>query len=202
MLPLETMATIGPSPDLPDNAAASASAPAPSEMIRTFSAMSRIASFVSLGLTTMEPSTTRCIRSHMRRKTLWPPAPSTNDGCHPVNACADPILNESAVGAAVSGSAPKTLMFGLSAFAALPTPTTSPPPPMPPMIAAVCGPRCQRKAAKNTGGLSGEGQAVLCVQAAKKPPFSLTQNQPPKTGDPQVKIAACRGGFVCVPTSS
>jgi hypothetical protein len=47
-------------------------------------------------------------------------------------------------------------------------------------------PSCQRKAAKNAGGLSGEGQAVLCVQTAKKPPVSLTQNQPPKTG----KVAA------------
>ena len=45
-----------------------------------------------------------------------------------------------------------------------------------------CQPSCQRKAAKNAGGLSGEGQAVLCVQTAKKRPFSLTQNQPPKTG--------------------
>jgi pimeloyl-ACP methyl ester carboxylesterase len=35
-------------------------------------------------------------------------------------------------------------------------------------------------------GCSGEGQAVLCVQTAKKRPFSLTQNQPPKTG----KVAA------------
>jgi hypothetical protein len=26
------------------------------------------------------------------------------------------------------------------------------------------------------------GRAVLCVQTAKKPPVSLTQNQPPKTG--------------------
>ena len=33
---------------------------------------------------------------------------------------------------------------------------------------------------------AGEGQAVLCVQTAKKRPFSLTQNQPPKTG----KVAA------------
>jgi hypothetical protein len=47
-------------------------------------------------------------------------------------------------------------------------------------------PSCQRKAAKNAGGVSGEGQAVLCVQTAKKRPFSLTQNQPPKTG----KLAA------------
>jgi hypothetical protein len=47
-------------------------------------------------------------------------------------------------------------------------------------------PSCQRKAEKNAGGLSGEGQAVLCVQTAKKPPVSLTQNQPPKTG----KVAA------------
>jgi hypothetical protein len=31
---------------------------------------------------------------------------------------------------------------------------------------------------------SGEkrGRAVLCVQTAKKPPVSLTQNHPPKTG--------------------
>jgi hypothetical protein len=33
---------------------------------------------------------------------------------------------------------------------------------------------------------SGEGQALLRVQTAKKRPFSLTQNQPPKTG----KVAA------------
>ena len=49
-----------------------------------------------------------------------------------------------------------------------------------------CQPSCQRKAAKNAGWLSGEGQAVLCVQTAKKRPFSLTQNQPRKTG----KVAA------------
>ena len=36
---------------------------------------------------------------------------------------------------------------------------------------------------------SGEGQAVLRVQTAKKRPFSLTQNQPPKTG----KVAAMGG---------
>src|SRR6476619_1026064 len=47
-------------------------------------------------------------------------------------------------------------------------------------------PSCQRKAAKNAGGLSGEGQAVLCVQTAKKRTFSFTQNQPPNTG----KVAA------------
>jgi hypothetical protein len=39
---------------------------------------------------------------------------------------------------------------------------------------------------KTPAGCSGEGQAVLCVQTAKKRPFSLTQNQPPKTG----KVAA------------
>jgi len=52
MLPPETMATIGPWPALPVNAAASGSAPAPSEMIRAFSAMIRIARFVSSRLTT------------------------------------------------------------------------------------------------------------------------------------------------------
>ena len=39
---------------------------------------------------------------------------------------------------------------------------------------------------KRWRAVSGEGQAVLCVQTAKKRPFSLTQNQPPKTG----KVAA------------
>jgi hypothetical protein len=38
--------------------------------------------------------------------------------------------------------------------------------------------RHRLKAAKNAGGLSGEAQAVLCVQTGKKRPFSLTQNQP------------------------
>ena len=56
----------------------------------------------------------------------------------------------------------------------------------PRLLALPDNPFCQRKAAKNAGGLSGEGQAVLCVQTAKKRPFSLTQNQPPKTG----KVAA------------
>ena len=71
------------------------------------SAMSRIASFVSSRLTTMQPSTTPSIRSHMRGRTLRLPAPSTNDDFRPLNTCGDPILNESAVGAAVSGSAPR-----------------------------------------------------------------------------------------------
>src|ERR1700720_4014210 len=42
------------------------------------------------------------------------------------------------------------------------------------------------KRRKTPAGCSGEGQAVLCVQTEKKRPFSLTQNQPPKTG----KVAA------------
>jgi hypothetical protein len=42
------------------------------------------------------------------------------------------------------------------------------------------------KRRKTPAGCSGKGQAVLCVQTAKKRPFSLTQNQPPKTG----KVAA------------
>src|SRR5476651_26916 len=47
IFPPETIATIGPGPAFPVNAAASGKAPAPSEMIRAFSAMSRIAFFVS-----------------------------------------------------------------------------------------------------------------------------------------------------------
>jgi hypothetical protein len=42
------------------------------------------------------------------------------------------------------------------------------------------------KQRKTPAGWSGEGQAGLCVQTAKNRPFSLTQNQPPKTG----KVAA------------
>src|SRR5262249_28236146 len=47
MLPPETIATIGPLPTFLLSAAASGNAPAPSEMIRAFSAMNRIACFVS-----------------------------------------------------------------------------------------------------------------------------------------------------------
>ena len=61
----------------------------------------------------MQPSTTGFMRSHMRGKTLWPPAPSTNDAFQSVNTCGEPIANESAAGAAVSGSAPQTLISGL-----------------------------------------------------------------------------------------
>ena len=45
------------------------------------------------------------------------------------------------------------------------------------------------KRRKTPADCSGEGQAVLCVQTAKKRPFSLTQNQPPKTG--KVDASAC-----------
>ena len=53
MLPPETMATIVPLPAFPVSAAASGNAPAPSEMTRAFSAISRIALFVSSRVTTM-----------------------------------------------------------------------------------------------------------------------------------------------------
>ncbi len=48
----------------------------------------------------------------MRGKTLWPPAPSTNECFQSLNTCGDPMANESAAGAAVSGSAPQTLISG------------------------------------------------------------------------------------------
>src|SRR6266404_2138333 len=51
MLPPETMATIGPLPAFPVNAAATDRAPAPSEMIRVFSAINRIDFFVSSKVT-------------------------------------------------------------------------------------------------------------------------------------------------------
>ena len=75
----------------------------------------------------------------MRGNMLWPPAPSTNDAFQFVNTCGEPFSNESAAGAAVSGSTPKTLVSGLSALIALPTPVISPPPPMLAMTAAVSG---------------------------------------------------------------
>src|SRR5262249_47263954 len=52
MLPPETIATIGPLPAFPLRAAARGRAPAPSEMTRAFSAMRRIAFFVSSRVTT------------------------------------------------------------------------------------------------------------------------------------------------------
>ena len=53
MLPPETIATIGPLPAFPPSAAATGKAPAPSEIIRAFSAIKRIAFFVSSKLTTI-----------------------------------------------------------------------------------------------------------------------------------------------------
>ena len=70
---------------------------------------------------------------------LWPPAPSTNDAFQSLNTCGDPILNDSAAGAAVSGSTPQTFISGLSALIVLATPVIKPPPPILAMIAAVSG---------------------------------------------------------------
>src|SRR5437868_5880006 len=58
MLPPETTHTIGPSRCSSLSAAASDSAPAPSAMVRDFSAMSRIASAVCLSVTVIAPSDT------------------------------------------------------------------------------------------------------------------------------------------------
>src|ERR1700683_359188 len=139
MLPPETTATIGPAPALPGSAAASDNDPAPSAMTRAFSASMRIASLVCSRLTTIAPSTTGFSRSHMRGKRLWPPAPSTNEAFQSLNTCGDPIENDKAVGAAVSGSTPHTLIAGFNAFKALPTPVMSPPPPMAAITATVSG---------------------------------------------------------------
>jgi hypothetical protein len=122
MLPPETTATIGPGPAFPVSAAASDNEPAPSAMTRAFSASMRIASLVCSRLTTIAPSTTGLRRSHMRGKRLWPPAPSTNDAFQSWKTCGDPIENDKAVGAAVSGSTPQILMAGFNAFKALPYP--------------------------------------------------------------------------------
>ncbi len=108
-------------------------------MTLAFSAMSRIARLVSSRVTTMQPSTTGLMRCHMRGKTLWPPAPSTNEAFHSANGCGEPMASERAIGAAVSGSAPQTWMPGLSALTAVPTPVISPPPPMAVMTATVSG---------------------------------------------------------------
>src|SRR5579863_9327737 len=126
MLPPETTATIGPAPAFPVSAAASDNDPAPSATTRAFSASMRIASLVCSKLTTIVPSTTGFSRSHMRGKRLWPPAPSTNEAFHSLKTCGEPIENDKAVGAAVSGSTPQTLIAGFSAFKALPTPVSSP----------------------------------------------------------------------------
>ena len=68
MLPPEMIATMGPGPAFPVSAAATESAPAPSEITLAFSAISRMAFLVSSRLTTIDPSTTSFMRSHMLRK--------------------------------------------------------------------------------------------------------------------------------------
>ena len=78
------------------SAAASASAPAPSAIVRDFSAISRIASAVCLSVTVIAPSVTGRIRCHMRSVTLWPPAPSTKLACQSVNFCGPPSRSDSA----------------------------------------------------------------------------------------------------------
>ena len=79
------------------------------------------------------------MRSYMRGKTLWPPAPSTKDASHSGNFCGDPAASERDSGAAVSGSAAQSLMSGFKAFTALPTPVIRPPPPTPQITAAASG---------------------------------------------------------------
>src|SRR2546430_9580786 len=101
MLPPETTATIGPLPALPLSAAATDNAPAPSAITRLFSASNRIARLVSSKLTTIEPSATVRIRSHIRGKIFLPPAPSTTDCLHPVKASGDGFANDNAPGAEI-----------------------------------------------------------------------------------------------------
>src|SRR5580765_8818761 len=112
IFPPDTMATIGPCPAFPVSAAATGRHPAPSAMIHAFSALNRMALFVSSRVTTILPSTTGFIRCHIRGKTLCPPAPSTKDAFQSLNAWGDPLARESDMGAAVSGSAPHTLIPG------------------------------------------------------------------------------------------
>jgi len=76
---------------------------------------------------------------HMRGNRLWPPAPSTKDRFQSLNTWGDPLAKDNAAGAAVSGSAPQTLIRGFSAFRALPTPVINPPPPMAAMTATASG---------------------------------------------------------------
>src|SRR5262249_24122140 len=122
IFPPEMMATIGPSPAFPVNAAASDNAPAPSETMRAFSASKRIALRVSSRLTTMAPSASIFIRSHIRGKTALTPAPSTNDAVQPAKDCGLCAAKERENGAAVAGSAPQIFISGLCALIALPTP--------------------------------------------------------------------------------
>ena len=139
MLPPDTITTIGPGPAFPVRAAARGRAAAPSLITRTCSAIRRIACFVSFKLTTMQPSSTGRIRCHIRGKTLRPPAASTKDAFQFGKAWGDPKENDSAAGAAVSGSAPHTRVFGRRALIAVPTPVMRPPPPMLAITAAVSG---------------------------------------------------------------
>ena len=94
ILPPETMQTIGPSPAWPVSAAASDNAPAPSEMVRVFSAIRRIAARVWSSETVIAPSTIGLHPLPHALVTLWPPAPSTNDACQSGNLLGPPSRSE------------------------------------------------------------------------------------------------------------
>ena len=64
-----------------------------------------IADATSARGTTIESSTTDRSSGHMVGRTDLPPAPSTNDACHPSKRDASPRLSDNDIGAAVSGSA-------------------------------------------------------------------------------------------------
>ena len=65
----------------------------------------------------------------MRGNTDLPPHPSTQLACHSGKFCAEPIANDRASGAAVSGSAANTFTCGERSSIAVAMPQDRPPPP-------------------------------------------------------------------------
>ena len=81
-----------------------AHAPAPSAMTRARSASSFIALAICGSGTTIDPAIDRT-SGHIVSSTDLPPAPSTNEACHPSKYPGRPAASDDARGDAVSGSA-------------------------------------------------------------------------------------------------
>src|SRR3989442_14314794 len=103
MFPPETTQTILLLLVFPVSAAATDMAPAPSATTLVLFTRRRSAEAVSRRVTTIELWSSDLARFHISGRTLFPPAPSTKHGTRRIS-WAEPLANDAARGAAVSGS--------------------------------------------------------------------------------------------------
>src|SRR6266571_8767381 len=103
IFPPETTHTIFPAPALPERAAATDAAPAPSATTRFRSTSRQTASAISLSEDVMLPWTNGLTILNISERTLFPPIPSTKLGTR-FTSIALPSRRDAARGEAVSGS--------------------------------------------------------------------------------------------------